>query len=104
VNSLELEKLVHDIVQEVLRRIENDPRLAAAIRGSRQQIQKSKYTATCSQQAAMLHAQKKLYNERDILTLAKQGVTEIKLEKKTIITPAARDAARAKGIRLVRES
>lgn len=102
-NSIELEKLVQEIVQEVLRRIENDPRLSAAIRGSQQQTQKSQYTATCSQQAAMLHSQKKLYNERDILTLAKQGVTEIKLEKKTIITPAARDAARNKGIRLIRE-
>lgn len=103
-NSIELEKLVREIVEEVLRRIQNDPNLSATVRMAQGPLQKSKYAATCTQQAAMLRSRKKLYNEQNVLELAKQGVTEIRIETKTIVTPAARDAARDKGVRIIRES
>lgn len=44
---------------------------------------------------------KKLYTERDVFDAAKKGITELPLGEKTIITPAAKDAAKEQKIRFV---
>lgn len=101
----ELRLLVEKIVEQVMSRLANDAELSAL-------LQKEKPTAqwarTCSsyreepQSSAKPLATKRLYTESDILELAKRGEKELVVGKKTIITPAARDAAAMKGLAIKR--
>ncbi len=103
-SALELQQLVEKIVQRVMQRIEDDAELSRLIKSDEQ---KASVKATAAGKVAAgttsSAADKRLYTESDILALAKQGVGELVVAGKTIITPAARDAAKLKGIEIRKE-
>lgn len=47
--------------------------------------------------------EKKVVTEKDVQKLAMEGCTEIRLERKAVITPLAIDTAKVSGIKLVKE-
>ncbi|MGE5677459.1 MAG: hypothetical protein ACM3ZR_05310 [Pseudomonadota bacterium] len=53
--------------------------------------------------AKQVKLEKKVVTEKDIQKLAREGYTQICLEKKAVITPLALDTAKVSGIRLIKE-
>jgi hypothetical protein len=117
-SSQELEKLVEKIVLQVMQRIQSDKELSKFVKAE-PAPEKNQWARTCSsyreeEKPAAPEAKadikkqavstKKLYTENDILELAKNGQKTLVIAKKTIITPAARDAAKLKGIDIRTES
>lgn len=111
-SSQELEKLVEKIVLQVMQRIQSDEELSRFVKAEATP-NKNQWARTCSsyrdeetpvaaEPKAEIQKQgvsaKKLYTENDILELAKSGQSTLVVTKKTIVTPAARDAAKLKGI------
>ena len=112
----DLQQLVEKIVKRVMARFEADPELAQHLK-KHTDSNKETWARTCSSyrgdetgvdqeqsfQQTTPATSKKLYTERDILELAKSGKTLLVVNPKTIITPAARDAAERKGIEIKTE-
>ena len=113
----DLAHLVEKIVLRVMERVQADDQLAPLIKQA--DIDKSKWARTCStyrheetstapkpsvQSVKIVEnvptASKKLYTERDIIELANAGQKTLVVTKKTILTPSAKDAAKAKGIEI----
>lgn len=102
----ELQKMVEEIVVQVMQRIENDAVLRQYFHLEQAGDDAVDFTATNSattNKNIPIESQKKLYTERDILELARRGRKMLTVSKKTIITPSAIDAARAKGVTITRE-
>ncbi len=107
----DLRALVEKIVAEVMRRIERDPELSPMLRRETAEP-KPQWARTCSayrkEESAPVTTLpkpvKRLYCESDIHELLRSGISLLEIDKKTILTPAARDAAAAKGLTIrVRE-
>jgi len=101
-SSQDLQKLVEEIVQRVLQRIENDAELSRLLNGRGADAKKdtgAPMTAGGFAPTMTAHQapEKKLYTERDILEFSGK---EIVVAKKTIFTPSALDAARRKGVEI----
>jgi hypothetical protein len=105
-----LRVLVEKIVAEVLNRLEKDSEFSELLRKN-QPIKKNQpqWARTCSSyrgqdapddkpNSAASSSSKRLYTEKDIWELAKHGQKELIVDKKTLLTPAARDAAAMKGL------
>lgn len=103
-SSQDLQKLVEEIVQRVLQRIENDADLSRLLRGRGADFDntvnaaKTESRSFASAAVSTQNSQKKLYTERDILEFAGKGGKALVASEKAIFTPSALDAARAKGI------
>ncbi|RPI00683.1 MAG: hypothetical protein EHM72_08505 [Calditrichaeota bacterium] len=110
----ELKNTVEHIVALVLKRLERDPELAKLIVSPKDpdaSTQAPQWARTCTsyhpskpQSSGQLHQksdEKRLYTESDILELARNGVKQLTIQPKTIMTPAARDVAQAKGIDII---
>lgn len=100
----DLYQLVENIVAKVLERLEKDPEFAAYL-PEKNAAPSAQWVRTCStfradgaQPAPAVHPEKRLYCERDIIELIRAGNKELVVSRKTIITPAARDAAAQKGL------
>lgn len=113
----EMERLVDKIVHAVLQRIEQDPDLAPLLKRESNLSSDStpkEWARTCTSYREKSSAapdspsptekisDKKLFTERDILNLAKSGQTTLRVMKTSIITPAAQDVAKLKGITITR--
>jgi Ulp1 family protease len=114
----DLVHLVEKIVLRVMERLQADDQLASLIKDSN--IDKSKWARTCSTYrheetttapnkaveiktpaVNKVHVtSKKLYTERDMIELANAGHKVLLITKQTILTPSAKDAAKAKGIEI----
>ena len=111
-SAQELEQMVEKIVLRVMQRIQSDDSLAPLVK-SETKSEKNQWVRTCStyrdQQSVDVPqprtelgennsqvSNKKLYTESDIIDLAKSGQTSLRVTKKTIITPAAQDAAKTR--------
>ncbi len=95
--SAELEKWVEAVVQRVLERIADDPVL-------RKRLQPLPRQAKQQKRDGVQTNPKRLFVERDLLTLASDGVSELRIAKNAIVTPAAQDAAREKSIKIIRDA
>lgn len=100
----DLYQLVENIVAKVLERLEKDPEFAAYF-PEKNAAPSAQWVRTCStfradgaQPASAVHPEKRLYCEGDIIELIRAGNKELVVSRKTIITPAARDAAAQKGL------
>ena len=99
----ELRQLVEKIVEQVMSRLAQDDELAGIFKKDKPAGQ---WAGTCSsyrggeEKSPIVEpaVTKRLYTEKDILEIAKRGAKELVVVKKTIITPAARDAAAQKGV------
>ncbi len=100
-SAQELQELVEKIVQRVMQRIESDAELSRFIKTDEQNAAPN--TDAITEARPPQAPKKKLYTESDILTLAKEGYKELVVAKTTIITPAAQDAAKLKGIEIRKE-
>ncbi|MBN1464509.1 hypothetical protein JXA02_02020 [candidate division KSB1 bacterium] len=106
----DLQQLVEKIVQRVLQRVAADPELSqhlkkgAAPTSNMPTIAGQQPGATAAEELASendrIALMKKLYTEDDIRALAKGGEKRLVITRKTIVTPAARDAARMMGIEI----
>jgi len=100
-SSQDLQKLVEEIVQRVLQRIEADAELSRLLKGRSAVFDKESVAAqaasggAASTVASNQVPQKRLYTERDILEFSGK---ELVAAKQAIFTPSALDAARKKGI------
>ncbi len=115
----ELERLVDKIVHAVVQRIEQDEELAPLLGKQSPAVSTNQSTTASTKQTSWARtcssyretpkervsaspkvsvSTKKLYTERDILEMAKNGQSSLVVSKQTIITPAARDAAKLKDI------
>ena len=110
----ELERLVDKIVHAVVQRIEQDEALAPLLKKQNPAVstKQTSWARTCSSyretpkekvsaSPQVSVSTKKLYTERDILEMAKNGQSSLVVSKQTIITPAARDAAKLKDITII---
>lgn len=105
----DLRVLVERIVEKVLSRLEQDADFSELLRTNKSAENGApQWVRTCTSyrqdapegkpiKAALLSS-KRLYTEKDILELVKHGRKELVVDKKTIVTPAARDAAARKGL------
>jgi hypothetical protein len=106
----DLRDLVEKIVAQVLSRLEQDAEFSELLQKKKSAGNAApQWVKTCTSYrggdalekkslVVTTPAAKRLYTERDILDLIKQGQKELVVDKKTILTPAARDAAAQKGI------
>lgn len=108
----ELEQLVEKIVMRVLQRIQADEELSNRL-VIEDAAGKESWARTCSSYRTEAAADnkeggesnftspiKRLYTESDILEFAKTGQKSLAVARTTLITPAARDAAKRKGIEI----
>jgi hypothetical protein len=106
----DLRLLVEKIVAKVLSRLEQDDEFSELLRQN-QPVEKNQpqWARTCSSYRGQdaqeikplkssLQPPKRLYTEKDILELVKLGQKELVVNKKTVLTPAARDAAERTGV------
>ena len=105
-SSQDLQKLVEEIVQRVLQRIENDVDLSRLLDGEDADAKKETPTLMAARGANGIGStavtnqtpEKRLYTERDILEFSGSGGKELVVTRNTIFTPLALDAARRKGV------
>ncbi|MBN1480313.1 hypothetical protein EH223_20195 [candidate division KSB1 bacterium] len=109
----DLEQLVEKIILRVLQRIQADEELSKLLKID-DASGKDSWARTCAsyrpeasaahpeveQKNTLAAPEKKLYTENDILEFAKSGQKLLLVAQKTLITPAARDAAKRKGIKI----
>ena len=104
----DLRVLVEKIVAEVLNRLQQDSDFSERLQKNKLPVNSApQWARTCTScrsdtseksPIAAVQSLKRLYTERDILDLIKQGHKELVVDKKTILTPAARDAAARQGL------
>jgi hypothetical protein len=105
----DLRVLVEKIVAEVMNRLQQDAEFSQRLQKNKPAINdKPQWARTCTSYrsdtsasktpVAAAPAKKRLFSERDILDLIKQGHKELLVDKNTILTPAAHDAAASKGL------
>lgn len=93
-NRTELEKIVYELVEQVLKNLPTEI-LAKLI---------SKIDLSAENHSKMHPLEKTLVIEEDIRQLEKQGIRELSIVPKAIVTPAALDFAHSKGIKINRGS
>lgn len=110
----ELKNIVENIVTIVLKRLESDPELAklfSSPKHSETTTFSQQWARTCTSdylskpqpkvQHSQMGGEKRLYTEMDMLELGRNGIKQLIVQPRTIITPAARDAAHARGIDII---
>jgi len=105
-SSQDLQKLVEEIVQRVLQRIENDADLSRLLNGEDADAKKESTALMAASGVNGIRStavtnqtpEKRLYTEQDILEFSGSGGKELVVTKNTIFTPSALDAARQKGV------
>jgi hypothetical protein len=93
-NRAELEKIVYELVEQVLKNL--SPEIIAKLI--------SKINPAIGMNSQMRQFEKTLVIEEDLRQLDKQNIRELLITPKAIVTPAAIDYAHSKGIEIRRES